>query len=90
MNDDKLIRKKLEAELEIREIKKNAMFAKAEQLERERDFLLKYLTDSHWAACDICKHEPEEGSIHACKRIREVKGAPCFEWRGLPEVEDGR
>lgn len=56
-----------------------------EKLERERDFLLKYLTDSHWAACDICKHEPEEGDIHSCKRIREVKGAPCFEWRGVQE-----
>ena len=41
---------------------------KFEQVKRERDFLLKYLTDSHWAACDICKHEPEEGNIHACKR----------------------
>lgn len=56
-----------------------------EKLERERDFLLKYLTDSHWAACDICKHEPEEGDINACERIREVKGASCFEWRGLQE-----
>jgi len=75
----------LEAELEIREIQKNAMFAKAEQLERERDSLLKYFTDSHWAACDICKHEPESHDINDCMRIRQI-GIPCFERKGLPEV----
>ena len=61
----------LEAELEI--------------VKRERDFLLKYLTDSHWAACDICKHEPESHDINDCAHIRKVD-LPCFEWRGLPEV----
>lgn len=55
------------------------------KLERERDFLLKYFTDSHWAACDICKHEPETHDINDCMRIRRI-GLPCFEWRGLPEV----
>ena len=65
--------------------KYQALVAELEAVKRERDFLLKYMTDSHWAACDICKHEPEEGNIHACKRIRTVKGAPCFEWKGLPE-----
>lgn len=55
-----------------------------EQLEAERDFLVKYLTDSHWASCDICKHEIDGAGAMGCKRIREIKG-PCFEWRGLPE-----
>lgn len=49
----------------------------------ERDFLLKYITDSTWAACDICKHEPDDGSgVMGCKHIREV-GVPCFEWKGI-------
>ena len=59
------------------------------KLERERDFLLKYFTDSHWAACDICKHEPETHDINDCAHIRKV-GLPCFEWRGLPEDDHGR
>lgn len=54
------------------------------QLKAERDFLLKYITDSTWAACNICKHEPNDGSgVMGCKHIREV-GVPCFEWRGMP------
>lgn len=53
-----------------------------EQLEAERDALLKYITDSTWAACDICKHGIDGASVMDCKHIREV-GVPCFEWRGI-------
>lgn len=56
---------------------------KCHQLERERDALLEYLTDTHYVHCSICKHNTGEGAA-GCKRIREVKG-PCFEWRGVKE-----
>ena len=75
----------LAVELENQEIKRDAMFEKAEQLECERDFLLGYLENTHMAPCDICKHEPETHDINDCAHIRKV-GFPCFEWRGLPEV----
>ena len=54
------------------------------KLEAERDFLLKYLTDSHFVPCDICKHATATLSAMDCERVRKIKG-PCFEWRGLPE-----
>ncbi len=57
------------------------------KLERERDFLLKYLTDSTFAPCDICKHGAEGASVMDCEQIRKV-GIPCFEWRGLPEDDE--
>ena len=60
-----------------------------QQLERERDFLIKYLTDSTFASCDICKHGAEGASVMDCEQIRKV-GIPCFEWRGLPEDDNGR
>ena len=56
------------------------------RLEAERDALLKYITDSTWAACDICKHGIDGASILDCKHIREV-GVPCFEWRGVQKEE---
>lgn len=59
------------------------------KLERERDFLIKYLTESNFLSCDICKHEPEDGGALNCERVRKIKGA-CFEWRGLPEDDDER
>ena len=55
------------------------------KLERERDFLIKYLTDSTFTPCDICKHGVECESVIDCERPRKV-GFPCFEWRGLPKV----
>lgn len=55
------------------------------KLERERDFLIKYLTDSTFTPCDICKHGVEGESVIDCERTRKV-GFPCFEWRGLPKV----
>lgn len=55
------------------------------KLERERDFLIKYLTESTFTPCDICKHGVEGESVIDCEQIRKV-GFPCFEWRGLPEV----
>lgn len=58
-------------------------------LKRECDFLIKYLTESNFLSCDICKHEPEDGGALNCERVRKIKGA-CFEWRGLPEDDDGR
>lgn len=58
-----------------------------QQLEAERDFLLKYLTDSHFVPCDICKHDIDGSGVMGCKRVREIKG-PCFEWRGV-QKEDG-
>ena len=57
-----------------------------QQLETERDALLKYITDSTWAACDICKHGFDGASVLDCKHIREV-GVPCFEWRGVQKEE---
>ena len=54
------------------------------QLERERDALLKYITDSHWAACDICKHDIDGSGTEGCNHIRE-NGIPFFEWRGVKE-----
>lgn len=59
--------------------------AELETVKRERDTLLHYLTNTHIAPCDICKHEPESHDINDCARIRKV-GVPCFEWVGLPEV----
>lgn len=59
---------------------------KIQQLEAERDALLKYITDSTWAACDICKHGIDGASVMDCKHIREV-GVPCFEWRGVQKEE---
>lgn len=59
---------------------------KVEQLEVERDALLKYLTESHFVPCDICKHDVN-GSVMGCKRVREIKG-PCFEWRGVQKEEN--
>lgn len=59
--------------------------SEVERLRRERDFLLGYLTNTHMAPCDICKHEPETHDINDCAHVRKV-GFPCFEWRGLPEV----
>lgn len=56
------------------------------QLVAERDALLKYITDSSWAACDICKHGVDGASAMDCKHIREV-GVPCFEWRGVLKEE---
>ena len=56
------------------------------QIEAERDALMEYLTDSHWAACDICKHGVDGVSAMNCAHIREV-GVPCFEWRGLQKEE---
>ena len=55
------------------------------KLERERDFLLNYLANKSWAACDICKHAPISLMVNDCEHIRKV-GIPCFEWVGLPEV----
>lgn len=55
------------------------------QLEAERDALLKYLTESHFAPCDICKHDTGDG-VMGCERLREIKG-PCFEWCGLQKEE---
>jgi hypothetical protein len=60
--------------------------ARIQQLEAERDALLKYITDSTWAACDICKHGIDGASVLDCKHIREV-GVPCFEWRGVQKEE---
>lgn len=62
--------------------------AELETVKRERDALLKYLTDSHFVPCDICKHQPESGDIMACDRVRKVNG-PCFEWRGLCDANGG-
>lgn len=62
--------------------------AELETVKRERDALLKYFTDSHWAACDICKHEPESHDINDYAHIRKV-GLPCFEWRGLCKENGG-
>lgn len=76
----------LEADVRIANIKKDAMYAKAEQLEAERDALLKYLTNSHFVPCDICKHD--KGDIMACERVRKVHG-PCFEWCGLLDDAGG-
>ena len=56
------------------------------QLEAERDALLKYITDSSWAACDICEYGKDGASAMNCKHIREV-GVPCFEWRGIQKEE---
>lgn len=56
------------------------------QLEAERDFLLKYLRDSTFAFCDICKHDIDGSGVMGCKYIRE-NGVPCFEWRGLQKEE---
>lgn len=61
--------------------------AELETVKRERDFLLKYLTDSTFTPCDICKHGVEDESVIDCERIRKV-GFPCFEWRGLPEDDE--
>ena len=63
------------------------MEERVHQLEAERDALIKYITDSSWAACDICKHGIDGASAMNCKHIREV-GVPCFEWRGV-QKEDG-
>ena len=62
------------------------MRERMQQLVAERDALLKYITDSTWAACDICKHGKDGASAMNCKHIREV-GVPCFEWCGLPKEE---
>lgn len=62
--------------------KNEAMHAEIARLQAERDALLKYITDSSWAACDICKHGIDGASAMNCKHIREV-GVPCFEWRGV-------
>lgn len=56
------------------------------QLEAERDFLLKYMTDSTFAFCDICKHDIDGAGVMGCKHIRE-HGVPCFEWRGVQKEE---
>ncbi len=61
------------------------MEERVHQLEAERDALLKYLTESHFVPCDICKHDVN-GSVMGCKRVREIKG-PCFEWRGVTKEE---
>lgn len=62
------------------------MEERVHQLEAERDALLKYITDSSWAACDICKHGIDGANVLDCKHIREV-GVPCFEWRGVQKEE---
>lgn len=69
---------------ESHEIRRN-MFEHIKQLEAERDALLEYLTNAHWLACSICKHDTEDGVV-GCKHIRE-NGVPCFEWRGLQKEE---
>lgn len=56
------------------------------QLEVERDFLLKYMTDSTFAFCDICKHDIDGSGVMGCKHIRE-HGVPCFEWRGVQKED---
>ena len=53
-----------------------------QQLEAERDALLKYLTNATCAPCDICKHDIDGSGVLGCKHIRE-HGVPCFEWRGV-------
>ena len=67
------------------------MEERVHQLEAERDALIKYITDSSWAACDICKHGIDGASAMNCKHIREV-GVPCFEWRGVQkeDSDDGK
>lgn len=62
------------------------LLKKYKRVRAERDALLKYLTDSSFVPCDICKHD--KGDIMACKRVREMKG-PCFEWCGVPEDAGG-
>lgn len=57
-----------------------------ETLKRERDTLLKYLAESRFVPCDICKHDTG-GGVMGCKRVREIHG-PCFEWRGVPEDKE--
>lgn len=74
----------IEAERENAQLK-----AELETVKRERDALLKYLTESRVVPCDICKHEPENGGIMACDRVRKVNG-PCFEWRGLCKENGGK
>lgn len=69
----------------IRNICADAL-AYIQQLEAERDALQKYITDSTWAACDICKHGIDGASVLDCKHIREV-GVPCFEWRGVQKED---
>lgn len=81
---------RLELDITIREIQKNALIRSGEQLEKERDALLEYLRKSHIVSCDICKYEPENGGgVMACKRVREING-PCWEWRGLCEENGGK
>lgn len=62
------------------------LYAELATVKAERDALLKYITDSTWAACDICKHGIDGASAMDCKHIREV-GVPCFEWRGVQREE---
>ena len=62
------------------------MEERVHQLEAERHALIKYITDSSWAACDICKHGIDRARAMNCKHIREV-GLPCFEWRGVQKEE---
>lgn len=77
----------LEADKKILEIEKEEFIQLSYRLDAERDALIKYLTDSHVAPCDICKHDTGEG-VMGCKHIREV-GFPCFEWRGLCNENGG-
>jgi hypothetical protein len=76
----------LEAERDGLSIMLTSATSAAETYKRERDALLKYITDSTWAACDICKHGIDGASVLDCKHIREV-GVPCFEWRGVQKEE---
>lgn len=62
------------------------LYAELATVKAERDALLKYITDSTWAACDICKHGIDGASAMDCKHILEV-GVPCFEWRGVQREE---
>lgn len=62
------------------------MEERVHQLEAERDALLKYITDSSWAACDICEYGKDGASAMNCKHIWE-NGVPCFEWRGVQKEE---
>lgn len=84
--------KQLEADVRIANIQKEAMFAKAEQLEKERDAVLRDLEKSK--DCESCKHKEEKdalieyGDIPAqCCNCIEIRSQHL--WRGVCEENGG-